>query len=285
MIYFLLTVNFSLMIVLPFLFGWLIARKRGAGWRLFGMGAVTFVLSQVGHIPFNWLVLNRLQLISTDTAVTQNLIILAIFLGLSAGLFEEVARYLTFRFWATDARSWGTGLMVGAGHGGVESLLLGGLGALNVINLIILRSNEQLINTLPPEQLEIVQAQITAVFNTPYSQLLLGAVERLFAITVHLSLSLLVMQVFIRRQTRWLLFAILWHTLLNAVSVIFASRTTPYITELVIGIFALVSLGIIWALKAPEPAPIPIEPVPDLPPIKPATEDLTPEKLDESKFS
>ncbi|RMG89021.1 MAG: YhfC family intramembrane metalloprotease [Chloroflexi bacterium] len=285
MIYFLLTVNFSLMIVLPFLFGWLIARKRGAGWRLFGIGAVTFVLSQVGHIPFNWLVLNRLQLISTDTAVTQNLIILAIFLGLSAGLFEEVARYLTFRFWATDARSWGTGLMVGAGHGGVESLLLGGLGALNVINLIILRSNEQLINTLPPEQLEIVQAQITAVFNTPYSQLLLGAVERLFAITVHLSLSLLVMQVFIRRQTRWLLFAILWHTLLNAVSVIFASRTTPYITELVIGIFALVSLGIIWALKAPEPAPIPIEPVPDLPPIKPATEDLTPEKLDESKFS
>ena len=63
-------------------------------------------------------------------------IIYAVFLGLSAGVFEETARYLTYRFWAKDARSWSRGLMLGAGHGGSEAILVGALAAVNFVALL-----------------------------------------------------------------------------------------------------------------------------------------------------
>ena len=54
MILVLLALNFLLMILLPLLLGRWIARRRGASWGLFGVGALAFVLSQVAHLPFNW---------------------------------------------------------------------------------------------------------------------------------------------------------------------------------------------------------------------------------------
>jgi uncharacterized membrane protein YhfC len=71
---------------------------------------------------------------------TYNLLIIAGFLGLSAGFFEESARYVVYRWWARDARTWSQGLMLGAGHGGIESILLGFLLAINVAALAGVRA-------------------------------------------------------------------------------------------------------------------------------------------------
>ena len=128
----LLALNFSLMIAVPIFLARWIARRRQARWGLFGVGAVAFVLSQVGHLPFNWLVLQQLGWVNAS-----NLIVYAAFLGLSAGTFEGIARYLVLRFWAKDARTWGKGLMVGTGHGGIEAILLGVLGLINFAILFI----------------------------------------------------------------------------------------------------------------------------------------------------
>jgi uncharacterized membrane protein YhfC len=245
-------INFVLMIVMPFVLGWWIARARGAGWRLFGIGAVTFVVSQVFHIPFNWLVQQRLQLIPPDTSVLANLLILAAFLGLSAGVFEEVARYLAYRFWAKDARTWGRGLMLGAGHGGIEAILLGVLGLVNIVGLYFI-SQGQLLQNIPPEQAALVDQQIQAVLSAPWYAVLLGALERVFALCFHLSASLLVMQVFVRGRLFWLLLAILWHALLNFIALVAVSQWGPYVTEALIGVVALASLGIVFWLRTPEP--------------------------------
>ena len=212
----LLTLNFLLMIVLPLLLGWWIARRRGASWRLFGLGALAFVLSQVAHLPFNWLVLQEWGWVDASQPA-----VYALFLGLSAGSFEGVLRYLTFRFWAREARSWGTGLMVGAGHGGIEAMLLGVLGMLNFTILLGLREGyfQGILATVPPDQLYLVDEQISALFGVPASMALLGAVERVFALLLHLSASLLVMQTFVRGQWRWLAAGILWHAAIDGVLV------------------------------------------------------------------
>ncbi|MGD2079052.1 MAG: YhfC family glutamic-type intramembrane protease, partial [Chloroflexota bacterium] len=121
---------------MPLFLGWFIARRRSVSWRLFAIGAATFILAQIVHIPFNYWVLNQwLAELSFSSQWTQ-LIVTAVFLGLSAGFFEEGTRYLAYRFWAKDARTWGSGLMMGAGHGGVESILLGIVGALNITILV-----------------------------------------------------------------------------------------------------------------------------------------------------
>ena len=283
MIYFLLSLNFLLMIAMPLVLGWFIARRRGASWRLFGIGAVTFVASQVLHIPFNLLV-NRSGILPEDLSIVTNLIIVSLFLGLSAGVFEEGARYLAYRYWAKDARTWGKGLMLGAGHGGIEAIIVGVLGAINFVALAAMR-NGALLDQIPAEQLSLVEAQIEALFATPPHLALLGAVERLFALTAHLALSLMVMQVFTRGRIRWLLAAILWHTLLNAVAVFAVSTWDVVITEVLIGVIALLSLGIIFWLQEPEPIEPELEPLPEAGPAPPLVAKVTEEALDRSRYS
>lgn len=251
MIYFVFALNFLLMIIMPIVLGWWIARKRGARWGLFGIGAVTFVASQVLHIPFNFAV-QRSGLLPDNTAALPNLLIVATFLGLSSGVFEEVARYLTYRFWAKDARTWGRGLMLGAGHGGIEAILLGVIGLINLFAWYFILEGQPLPG-VPAEEMALLQEQIRAILDVPWHGVLLGALERLFALAFHLSASLLVMQVFVRRQLFWLVLAILWHALLNFTAVVAASQWGPYVTELLLGIFALCSVGIIFWLRTPEP--------------------------------
>lgn len=250
--YLLLTINYALMLAMPVAVAALIARKTHASWRYFFIGAATFMASQVFHIPFNIVVL-RSGVLSTDFARWTPLVVYALFLGLSAGVFEEGARYLTYRFWAKDARSWSRGLMLGAGHGGIEAILLGLLAAVNLIALFFVLRSEPLMATLPPTAMDQINAQLSDITTQPWPSLLLGAVERAFAIVTHLALSLLVLQVFLRRNVLWLLLAIAYHALFNMAAVIGMVRTGPYTTEGILGLLSLFSVFLIFRLRTPEP--------------------------------
>ncbi len=281
----LLSINYALMILIPIVVAIFIRRRTGAPWRLFFIGAVTFIASQVLHIPFNFVV-QRSGLLPSDTTLMTNLLVYAAFLGLSAGVFEETARYLTYRFWAKDARSWSRGLMLGAGHGGIEAILVGALAAVNFVALLAAVNNETAMNALPADQRSMVTSALAQIMDAPAGTLLLGAVERVFAIAAHLAMSLLVLQVFLRRNIAWLFASIGFHTLLNMVAVIAASRLNPFATEGIIGLFALLALVIIFRLRTPEPEPAP-EPEALPPPADAAALDLRPtdDALDRSRYS
>lgn len=278
----LLALNFLLMILLPILLGrWIVVRRR-VGWGLFGIGAVAFILSQVGHLPFNWLILQQLGWFPPE-----NLPLYALFLGLSAGTFEGVARYLTFRFWAKDARSWGQGLMVGAGHGGIEAILVGGLGMINFVILLGLKNGQfqGIRAAIPADQLPLLEQQIEGMLGIPMWMALFGALERVFALLLHLAASLLVMQVFVRGQRRWLLAAIGWHALIDGVLVYVFALWGAVWAEVVLGGMSLVSLAIIFLLRAPEPTAVPIEPLPELQPLNLTSLPSSKEMLERSKYS
>jgi len=281
---FVLSLNYGLMILIPVIVAIFIRRKTRAPWRFFFIGAVTFVASQIFHIPFNFAI-QRSGLLPAAPDTGANLLLLALFLGLSAGVFEETARYLTYRFWARDARAWSHGLMLGAGHGGIEAILLGALGAVNFFGLLYAANNEVALGVLTPEQQAQITDTLNTILSTPLPGLLLGAVERLFAVITHLALSILVLQIFLRRRKVWLLLAIAWHALLNMVAVIGATRLGAYTTEALIGAFALASLFIILRLRTPYPvAP---DPEPLQPPVSADSLPLQPtqDALDRSRYS
>jgi uncharacterized membrane protein YhfC len=284
---FLLSLNYILMIVLPLLVAAVIRRRTRAPWRFFFIGAVTFVVSQIFHIPFNWLV-QRSGLLPSDTNTWANLIIVAAFLGLSAGVFEEGARYLTYRYWAKDARSWSRAMMLGAGHGGIEAIIVGLLGGIGFASLVLTAANEALLAAVPEEQRSLIAQSLNDLLATPWYGLLLGAVERAFAIAAHLALSVMVLQVFLRRNIGWLFLAIGYHALFNAAAVIGISRTGPYTTEAILGVMSLFSLFIIFRLRTPEPPEaVAVEPEPLLPGALDALPTLEPtaEALDRSRYS
>lgn len=287
MYYVLYSLNVLLMIALPLALGAALARRRRADWALFGIGAVTFVGSQMLHVPFNWLV-DASGYLPDAEASQRNLLLVAVFAGLSAGFFEEVARYLGYRFWAKDARSWDAGLMLGAGHGGVEALFLGLLAAINVTFIFGFRHG-YFTGIMPQESLPLVQEQVTALFSAPYYQTLLGAAERLFALCVHVSLSLLVLQVFTRGRVLWLMLAIGWHALLDATAVYGSQTWGIEVTEALVGLFALLSVGIIWRLYEAPDAPEDVEALPaDEEPWLPSQAEVelefTAERLEESRY-
>jgi len=242
--------NAGLMIALGLGLGAWLARRRKMSWGLFGIGAATFVASQIGHIPFNGLLLSRVLdgLGWVDMASTGSLIGASALLGLSAGIFEEGARYLMYRFWAKKSRSWDEALMIGAGHGGIEAILLGLLTAYALLQVLALRGVD-LATVVPAEQLEIARLQVEAYWAAPWYASLLGAVERAFAICLHLALGMMVLQCFTRREWVWLPLAIGWHALVDGVALVAVQRLGPYWTEALVGVMAIISLGILFALR------------------------------------
>ena len=128
MLYLTHALNGLLMIGLPLALGAFLARRLGVGWRLFWIGAVTFVASQVVHLPLN-IGLTRVAAggYLPKPPAEWKLAANAAILGLTAGLCEETARYLVYRWWLKSARTWRDGLMFGAGHGGIEAMIFGTL--------------------------------------------------------------------------------------------------------------------------------------------------------------
>jgi uncharacterized membrane protein YhfC len=253
--------NPLLMILLGLGAGVIVARRARDPWRLYAAGAWTFVLSQVFHIPFNSLALNPWlagRLPPDELAPGAGLLLYAAALGLSAGVFEEVARYLAFRIAVRGKRGWGEALALGAGHGGIEAVLLGILTLYGVLQLVALQGSDA-VALLSPEQLDNLgqaQAQIAAFWDAPWYAVLLGALERLFTICFHLSASVLVLQAFRRGNLLWVLLAVLWHTALDAAAVYIVVAWGPYWAEAAVGAAGLISLGIVFALREREtPAP------------------------------
>jgi uncharacterized membrane protein YhfC len=221
--------------------------------RIWWIGAATFILSQVVHIPFNWGVnklLNQASMISW--APVFQLLFTAAFFGLSAGIFEEVARYLVLRLWAKDARSWRNGILFGAGHGGAEAIILGVIVMYAFFQLAALR-NADLAGVFPPNQLFLAQKQVTAYWSATWYDSLLGFVERLFTIPDQIAMAVMVMQVFTRKQIRWLFLAIGYHALLDASGIINMEYLGVYWTEAVFCGFAILSIVLIFVLCQPEP--------------------------------
>ncbi len=241
--------NGLLMIAVPLALGVVLARRSRLSWSLFGMGAATFVASQLLHIPFNNLVLapfvtERGMFAAGGLAFMAA----ALLYGLSAGVFEEVARFVVIRRWAHEARRLPNALMFGAGHGGSEAIILGGLVLYGFFQAVALRGTD-LSKTLPPEQVEAAAAQMALYWSIPWYQALLGAVERVGAICFHLSASALVLQSVRRGGWGWLAGAVGWHTLFNTATLIVMDRWGVYAAEGTVIVGAGIALLILWAMK------------------------------------
>lgn len=273
------------MIAMPVLLAIYLARKFKLEWEIWLIGGATFILSQVGHIPFN---------AGMNALFRNNIIPLpppewlvaftAIFGGLSAGLWEELFRYGMFRWWLKDARSWRKGVFAGAGHGGAEAILLGILVLAAFFQLSAYR-NVDLATIVPSAQLATAEAQISTYWSAPWYATLLGAVERFFTIPVQIALAVIVLQTFTRKQWFWVWLAVLYHAIVDASVVFLLNPLGMYWTEALIGGYAVLSVIIIFVLRQPDPdtpQPVSVSPTPTALDLKPVEE--TQENLDNSKY-
>jgi uncharacterized membrane protein YhfC len=259
-------VSIVFVIVYPLVLAVLAHRRLGVGWRYFGFGALIFFLFQIiSRVPAVQLIQGAIipQLTASKALLIGWLTILAI----TAGLFEEVGRYVGYRWlMGHEEKTWRKAIMYGIGHGGLESMLLiGGLLLLTLVQVIAFSSIN--LNTLPTSQHALIVQQLNAINAQPWTSLT-QVWERLWTVPFHIAMSVVVLQVFRRNNIGWLWLAILAHALLDFTAAILpqvlgSSVNSSLIIEGWVAIAGIVSLWIIWKLRdRPEQTTIAGEPKP-----------------------
>jgi uncharacterized membrane protein YhfC len=224
-------------------------------WRFFLYGALVFTLSQlITRIPL----VQVAQYFLTPALQASQVLLYGwlVVLAITAGLFEEVGRYLGYKFLVKDNKTWQVGLMYGAGHGGLESMLLiGGLAILSLVGIVAMAQMDLSAMSLPPEQvaqIEVARQQIAALdWWTP----LLGAYERFITIFFHIALSILVLQTFLRGSLLWLGAAILYHAAIDLVAVFVVQQVSPAMVEVILTVSLPINLAIIYYFR-PRATPV-----------------------------
>jgi len=197
--------------------------------------------------------------------------LIGIFLGLTAGLFEEGGRYLGYRTLLKNRSRWIDGFAFGVGHGGIEAITLVGL--TNISNLALALSInsgqfDQLAAQLPADVANQIVSQLTAL--QPLDAYLAG-IERIFAFIIQIALSLLVL-ISVRERKLWIAgLAVLAHTLVDAPVVILPGVFGANIYQIEMFVAAVAVLALVFIIlsrqafqKPPKDKPD-IQPAPDSP--------------------
>ena len=230
-------ISFLGMMILPIGLWIFFTHRFARSGKLVLAGGLTFIAAQVLHIPLVLGINSFLQSLP--------LIANAIILGLLAGAFEETARYLLFRYILQNIRSWKDGILVGLGHGGTEAMLLGIAAAAGFVFMLGYRNVDlSTVPSIPADQLELAKQQVEAYWSAPWYIALLGFVERLFAICLHVSLSVMVLYAIGYHKPIWFWLALLWHAFVDAVAVYVVQGVGIFAVEGIVAVFALISLWV-----------------------------------------
>jgi uncharacterized membrane protein YhfC len=103
---------------------------------------------------------------------------------------------------------------------------------------------------IPADQLDLARQQVEAYWSAPWYMALIGFVERIFAICLHVSLSVMVLFALVYRKPIWFWLALLWHAFVDAVAVYVVQEAGILAVEGIIAIFALISVWIVLQLRS-----------------------------------
>lgn len=210
------------------------------------IGMIVFLISQVFlRLPLINNVLSKFDpymIFSTIHPVMN-----AIFLGVTAGLFEEVGRYAGFKFALKNNRSFEDGIAFGIGHGGIEAVIIGGTAAVqNLAALLYLKSGDtsKVIFSMSKDQLIKVFEQANI------SDALFIGVERLFAMGIHIGLTMMILYGINQLKRKYLYLAIGLHALIDSsVGILQCLGATNLIIEVVIAVSSILLIFYVIKLK------------------------------------
>jgi uncharacterized membrane protein YhfC len=176
-----------------------IGRKYGRVLKPFLIGAAAFTLSQlVLRIPLITMVLPNFtwyQLMQLNPYLS------GVFLGLTAGIFEETARLIFMKQFLKNRTRKEDGLAFGLGHGGIEAMLLVGINGIVTMFMY------------PAGYIDLA--------DVGYLTILISGLERISALMFPVGASLIVLYgIRIHHFVRYTFLAILLHALLDSMLVI-----------------------------------------------------------------
>lgn len=216
-----------LSVAVPVLIAIYLRKKYNCNLKCFLIGALVWIVfAKILEAAMHYIVLIKSP---AGATIQGNIWLYALYGGLMAGLFEEVGRFVGMHYFLKDCRDNDrNSLMYGTGHGGIEAIILVGLGMLQNIAVSLQINNRALgpsyevLKTLPEEQgIASLNSLFQLVDTEPYV-FLMGMVERIPAIAFHIALSVLVWKAVKESKVLYLILAIFFHFLLDAATVLVA---------------------------------------------------------------
>jgi uncharacterized membrane protein YhfC len=237
-----------LSLILPVIVLLVLMKGRKGTFSVWIAGALGFVVPQlVIRIPI-------LQALGTQTSFqkwTQGSPYLYAFaLALTAGLFETTGRLLVLKFGLQKRLSYMTGLSAGAGHGGIEAIMIVGMTYIN--NLVIsLMINTGRLATLIPDNPEMAESIRKSLVETPADLFFMAGLERVFTMVFQIALSLLMTWLIMKKHAvlGYFLVMLLHFSVDFAVVILQIEKTSPIAIEGVIMVVALLSLVLILKIR------------------------------------
>ncbi|MCL2323433.1 MAG: YhfC family intramembrane metalloprotease [Oscillospiraceae bacterium] len=189
---------------------------------------------------------------TTSDLLLNNTLYYVLYGSLMAGIFEEVGRFIMMSLFMKKNHEYKDGFIFGLGHGFMEALLILGIVFLNNIILTLSINSgsfDQILSTIPDSSKNAYISAKDALINTSSSIFLLGGVERIFAITIHVAFSLVVLYAIRNKKIQYLFIAILGHALVDVPSALYQKQVIPLnlvyillVSTVIILIFVIIKL-------------------------------------------
>ncbi len=236
----------ALEIAVPVCLGRWVRKRFDVSWRLFGLGALFFILIQVAHILFILVTQSSLTAYLTQLAIGQVafLVILALYLGVLAGLFEELGRFFVFTKFFKKQKirlKRENALMFGIGWGGVEAIMVALVMILTMFSYSMATPltdqdlqdlNDQYGGTLTQEQLDAIRSGNEVLLNLTPADLLPGLFERMMAMVLQVAFTLMVFASALSSRKTFLVIAIAFHSFVDFLAVYTLSTYGVLVAEL-----------------------------------------------------
>ena len=183
-----LLISLLLTCILPIWLMFYLTFKKKEYRKVFWVGFATFLIFQIFiRIPLLNVLSNNLNFV---LFTQNNLRLYSLFLGVTAALFEEVGRFIMMKIALKNQHTTKDAILFGIGHWSCEALLLVGISYVLQALLYGLEGLNPLV--------------------------ILGGLERLFVLPVHVAASIMVMHFVREKQVQYLFMAIIIHTIIDA---------------------------------------------------------------------
>lgn len=173
----------------------------------------------------------------------ENTLLYALYGATAAAIFEETGRFLAFKFFLKNNFNIENTFMYGFGHGGFEAIAILGLTSINnIANSIMINAGAMpsVLQLLDEDTATQTYTALEALWTTPSYMFFLGGVERIFAILLQVSFSLLIYSGIKLSKNIYIALAFLTHFLVDFVSVILSKSVNATVLEIIVAILAIV---------------------------------------------
>ena len=243
-----ITISLLVTIALPIAAGfWLNSRFR-VPWRVITYGALGYFIVQalirLVFSGFNNLVQNE-TLALTGEAFTTAQIFLSVFLGALLGV---LVRWLGMKFLNEELDNLEAAYGIGVGYGGAESIMLVGLPLLTTFITMLSNMNiDQQTSSLDPAVIQ----QIEELWQVPAYIPIVGSLERIASFVMHITVTILILQVFTRGSKLWLGAAFGLELVVNGLIVALAEVGLQYGWVILVALVLMVgNLYLLFRLRA-----------------------------------